>query len=187
MKNLENYICHLKNFFPNDLCEEIINFSKSNDWHDHTWQTRADNKIKLYDHEELEVCYLNNLSEGLRNKIFFYSMVAIDEYQMKNQTSVGVSYINNYRMNRYSNGSNMRSHVDHIHDLFDGKKKGIPILSLIVNLNEGYKGGDLIFFEDYTFSLETGDVILFPSNFLYPHAVSPVEEGTRYSIVSWGY
>jgi predicted 2-oxoglutarate/Fe(II)-dependent dioxygenase YbiX len=186
MKTLENYICHLKNFFPRDLCKEVIDFSLNSDWHDHTWQTSRENKIKLYD-KELEVYYLNNLTEGLRNKVFFYSMVAIDEYQMRNQTNVGVSFINDYRMNRYTKGSTMRPHVDHIHDLFDGKKKGIPILSIIVNLNESYTGGDLIFFDDLKFSLKTGDVILFPSNFMYPHAVSSVDEGTRYSIVSWGY
>jgi hypothetical protein len=26
---------------------------------------------------------------------------------------------------------------------------------------------------------------MFPSNFLYPHSVLPVTEGTRYSIVTW--
>ena len=187
MKNLENYICHLKNFFPSDLCQEVIDFSNNSDWHSHTWQTRADYKITMHTHEELDVCFLDNLDDLLRNKVYYYSTVAIDEYQMRNQTSVGVRYISDYRMNRYTNGSLMRPHVDHIHDLFDGSKKGIPILSIIVCLNEDYTGGDLIFFDDFKISLKTGDAVIFPSNFMYPHAVAPVEEGTRYSIVSWGY
>ena len=31
----------------------------------------------------------------------------------------------------------------------------------------------------------TGDVIIFPSNFLYPHSVAPIMMGTRYAIVNW--
>ncbi len=34
-------------------------------------------------------------------------------------------------------------------------------------------------------TLKTGDMIIFPSNFLYPHQVMPVTKGERYSIVSW--
>jgi predicted 2-oxoglutarate/Fe(II)-dependent dioxygenase YbiX len=26
---------------------------------------------------------------------------------------------------------------------------------------------------------------LFPSNYLYPHRITPVTQGTRYSIVTW--
>ena len=30
-----------------------------------------------------------------------------------------------------------------------------------------------------------GDVLIFPSNFLFPHEVKPVKKGTRYSAISW--
>ena len=30
-----------------------------------------------------------------------------------------------------------------------------------------------------------GDLIIFPSNFLYPHKITPVTKGVRYSYVSW--
>ena len=42
-------------------------------------------------------------------------------------------------------------------------------------------------FEDKTYKLNKGDVLMFPSTFLYPHRVEPVIEGTRYSYVSWIY
>jgi len=35
--------------------------------------------------------------------------------------------------------------------------------------------------------LPTGSVLVFPSNFLYPHKVCPVKKGVRYSYVSWVY
>ena len=33
--------------------------------------------------------------------------------------------------------------------------------------------------------LNQGDVLIFPSNFLYPHKVNSIKKGTRYSFVSW--
>ena len=64
-------------------------------------------------------------------------------------------------------------------------------ISIIININEEYEGGDVVFFNplnDQPYSkpdLKTGDMILFPSNFLYPHQVTPITKGLRYSIVTW--
>jgi predicted 2-oxoglutarate/Fe(II)-dependent dioxygenase YbiX len=33
--------------------------------------------------------------------------------------------------------------------------------------------------------LEQGDLLIFPSNFLYPHKVQPVKKGIRYSYISF--
>ena len=40
---------------------------------------------------------------------------------------------------------------------------------------------------DQVIPFEAGDVIIFPSNFMYPHRVEPVTKGARYSYVSWAY
>ena len=79
----------------------------------------------------------------------------------------------------------MNLHCDHIHTIFDGQRKGIPTLSLLGSLNDNYEGGDLILFDDFKIELEKGDLIIFPSNFLYPHRVEPVISGVRYSYISW--
>jgi predicted 2-oxoglutarate/Fe(II)-dependent dioxygenase YbiX len=42
-------------------------------------------------------------------------------------------------------------------------------------------------FDDYEIKFKAGDLIIFPSIFLYPHLVKPVKKGTRYSFVSWCY
>jgi predicted 2-oxoglutarate/Fe(II)-dependent dioxygenase YbiX len=52
-------------------------------------------------------------------------------------------------------------------------------------LNEDYEGGEFIMWEDKEIKLKTGDLMIFPSTFLYPHKVNPVTKGTRYSCVSW--
>jgi predicted 2-oxoglutarate/Fe(II)-dependent dioxygenase YbiX len=79
----------------------------------------------------------------------------------------------------------MAKHCDHIHDMFDGKMKGIPTLSIVGFLNDDYEGGEFIMFDDMEIKLKQGDVLIFPSNFLYPHKVNPVTKGIRDSFVSW--
>jgi predicted 2-oxoglutarate/Fe(II)-dependent dioxygenase YbiX len=79
----------------------------------------------------------------------------------------------------------MQLHCDHIHTLFDGKRRGIPILSIVGVLNENFEGGEWVMFENKKIELKTGDILMFPSNFLYPHGVLPITKGTRYSFVSW--
>ena len=40
---------------------------------------------------------------------------------------------------------------------------------------------------DTVIDIPPGAVLIFPSNFMYPHKVEPVTKGTRYSYVSWVY
>ena len=84
---------------------------------------------------------------------------------------------------KYKVGGLYHSHVDSSTDTF-------RTLSIIINLNDDYKGGDLIFTNQksqpiHRLKLGAGDIVFFPSNFLYPHAIEPITKGTRYSIVTW--
>jgi len=91
------------------------------------------------------------------------------------------------RFNRYRTDTQMALHCDHIHSMFDGIRKGIPTLSILGCLNDDYKGGELVFWKDKVVELKAGELMIFPSNFLYPHEVKLVTEGTRYSYVSWAW
>jgi len=94
------------------------------------------------------------------------------------------TYLNQIDLLKYSPGGKYMYHCD---------EGGIATrsLSIIINLNEDYKGGDLVFAyqllneEMKRVSLKKGSIVAFPSNFLYPHMIEPITEGTRYSIVAW--
>lgn len=64
-------------------------------------------------------------------------------------------------------------------------------LSAIWFLNDDYEGGELNFCDpmdiDKTLQItpESNKIVIWPSNHLFPHAVSPVTSGTRYSLVAW--
>ena len=88
---------------------------------------------------------------------------------------------------KYAETHQMAEHCDHISSLFDGNVKGIPMLSIVGQLNKDFEGGEFVMWGDQTIPFETGDVIIFPSNFMYPHRVEPVTKGERYSYVSWAY
>lgn len=89
------------------------------------------------------------------------------------------------RWNKYYTNTLMAQHCDHIHSIFDGVRKGIPTLTVLGQLNEDYEGGELVLFNDEVITLKTGELIVFPSNFLFPHRVDEVTKGTRHSFVSW--
>jgi len=79
----------------------------------------------------------------------------------------------------------MPPHCDHIHDIFDGKCKGVPILTLITMANDDYEGGELVLFGDVPYELKKGETIVFPSNFLFPHEIKKITKGKRLSLISW--
>ena len=89
------------------------------------------------------------------------------------------------RFNKYDEDKKMALHCDHIHSMFDGERKGVPILSILGVLNDDYVGGEFVMFDDTKIKFDKGDVLVFPSLFLYPHKVEPVKSGTRYSYISW--
>jgi hypothetical protein len=63
-------------------------------------------------------------------------------------------------------------------------------LTIILNLNENYEGGDFVFYnqnkkEMKRIKCKTATCIMFPNNFLYPYKIEPITKGTMYSIITW--
>ena len=93
------------------------------------------------------------------------------------------SKINQIDLLKYSPEGKYEIHTDHF-------TTSIRALSIIINLNDDYEGGDLIFTDQSEkeikrLKLGKGSIVFFPSNFMYPHSIQPITKGTRYSIVSW--
>jgi len=91
--------------------------------------------------------------------------------------------INQIDLLKYKSGHKYDIHTDHIPD----KSRH---LSIIINLNDDYEGGDLVFTDQKQkevkrLKLSKGSIVFFPSNFMYPHKIEPIKKGTRYSIVAW--
>ena len=138
-----------------------------------------------YPTKELDVLGATPNLEDILNPLISLSVEYYNDFIGSEKVSQ-VTCFSPVRFNRYQKGQTMRIHCDHIKTLFEGEVKGIPVLSIIINFNDDYKGGDLIFWDDYKVDLGEGDVVVFPSLFLFPHRVEEVTENIRYSGVAWG-
>ena len=103
----------------------------------------------------------------------------------KSDYFTGWTGFTNIRFNRYRKGRLMTRHCDFIKDMFDGNRKGIPTLSIVGLLNDDFEGGEFVMFDNDIIKLKQGDVLIFPSTFMYPHKVSSIKKGVRDSFVSW--
>ena len=154
-----------------DLCKEIVKELRSCEYkHDvvtHTWQT-----IKR--HEELMAI----LHFTIKDYLTELDMEWFTEWNGCSQP----------RYNRYTKSDECKMHCDHIHSLFTTAEnpdpKGVPILSMVCLLNDDFTGGEFVIGEK-TINLTSGDVVVFPSNFMFPHKVNTIKNGERYSFVSW--
>ena len=172
-----------------DLCDYIIKDIETREWEKHSWYN-LNEEVKSEDTKELDVQYItSDLQYSLLSIMNHVASSYVKEYSYK-QSYLTQSIMTMYspiRFNRYSNGQTMKQHHDHIHSLFDGENKGIPVLSFILNFNDDYEGADLYFWNDYKIPLGKGDVVIFPSLFLFPHGVTEIQKGVRYSGVAWSW
>ena len=174
---------------PPDLCDYIIKDIETREWEKHSWYN--DNmEVKSEDMKELDVQNItSDLQSSLSPVMNHVASSYVEKYSYKQsyRTQNIMTTYTPIRFNRYSNGQTMRQHHDHIHSLFDGVDKGIPVLSFILNFNDNYEGADLYFWNDYKIPLGKGDVVIFPSLFLFPHGVTEIKKGVRYSGVAWSW
>jgi len=191
-KNIEHYIFRKENFLEESYCETCIDELSAGVWRKHYWYDQRKSHNNRYEKDtELDILFVSSQ----QNK----NILKINDLILQRLHSTILEYIKNLqfdwfggwegysdiRFNRYSPGQEMRNHCDHIHSLFDGERKGIPTLSILGILNDEYEGGELIMCEDKKIDTKKGDLLIFPSNFLYPHKIAPVTKGVRYSYVSW--
>lgn len=186
-KDFSYYIKNFEGYIEDDICDitiEELN-KRDNEFEQHTfYNSKNDSNTTKSGDKELDI---TNCDTSKKSYIMDKIWNALHDYMGHIKLPyydgwVGYSPI---RWNRYKETRKMAEHCDHIQSLFDGKRKGVPILSVLGSLNDDYTGGELVFFGDQTIKFGKGDLLIFPSNFLYPHRVEPVTSGTRWSYVSW--
>ena len=189
MEKVSDYI-YVTNVIPPQICESVLKDIRGREWQKHSWYSYGKDDYHSEQYKELDV---QNTTQALQDTLGHFIFQALQEYMVKygKQTDERIkSFVRTFtpiRFNRYSTGTMMREHYDHIHSLFDGQRKGIPILSILGVLNEGYEGGEFVFPGILEVPLKAGDVMVFPSNFMYPHEVKEVTKGERYTFVAWAF
>jgi len=184
--SLKTYIKVYKNLMPDQVCEQTIEHLQNAKW----------KPEKFYSHRQDSYSFpseaLDITLDMMPNNEELVSVVwkAIENYIVKDFNFPWYSGWTGFcrpKYNRYTETQGMQFHCDHIHDLFDGQQKGVPILSVLSLLNNDFEGGEFIMFDNQVIEFNKGDVMVFPANFLYPHKVASVTKGTRYTAICWSW
>ncbi len=171
--SLKTYIQKYSGFVPADVCDEIVKYT---DEYPNRW-SRA---MTIADDYEDRVCHTWDVRDwdSIDKTIFKYVTETSALYQRK-FPNFKITHDTGYQILRYQPGGKYDYHTDQ-HANYNRE------VTIIVNLNDDYEGGNLCHVDDsYMTKMGKGDIIIFPSNFTYPHRITPIISGTRYSVVTW--
>ena len=187
-KHLEKYVKTYK-MLDENFCKDICKKLNYDDFERHSFKTYTDST----EYSDIDPAYssADNHIDIDTYKIIMDQYYTVLEKYVNELDFTWFSGWNGYsppKFNWYTEGTAMKNHCDHIHSLFDGNPRGIPTLSMITTIYNNCEGGEFCMFDDYKpYNIDVGEVIIFPSMFLYPHEVKTVKKGERITMVSWVY
>lgn len=183
-ENLKDYIVIIDNILSEDLCNLIIEEYQSDDWLLALVGQGVVNKnvrnvktVRLDDlnilHKNLSV--RNQIITQLNGAMFF----AINKYKRSYAPGLTATRNSGFELLQYSEECFYKEHVDSFSNLHRH-------IAVSFHLNDDYEGGEFGFYNGrHKVKAKKGSVVIFPSNFMYPHEIFPVTKGKRYSIITW--
>jgi hypothetical protein len=120
----------------------------------------------------------NPAMQDIHNQMYFLLLATTIGYV--DRQGVGENlYHEPYQALKYRGGEGYKVH-------YDGPTGSGRAISAVIYLNDNYDGGHIEFPRfNIKIKPEKGMMILFPSNYAYAHVAHPVENGTKYSLVTW--
>jgi len=176
-ENIKSYIRHLPGKIDSELCDRVVEHITQESV-EHRWETATtasgDDGYRVCD-----TFGMNDVEEPELDAILYNKVnLAVKEYAL-DYSQFHIETDSGYNCLRYHPGGKYEPHIDH------GPNHN-RVATVIINLNDEYEGGELYFPElQMTYSLKKGDMMIFPSNFMFPHQIKSVKSGIRYSIVTW--
>ncbi len=184
-KNLDNYIVVYENLLSPDFCDQLVHeFQHPDEWNSALVgaQANVDRNIRDADVISLSSRLVKQKNVKTRTKIeetlYTACTAAIRKYQATFPFCRIVEGMG-FELLRYQLGGYYRLHTDSFN-------KVPRALACSFALNDDFSGGEWAFFcGEKTIKPSKGSAVLFPSNFLFPHEIKEVTQGTRYSVVTW--
>jgi len=179
---LGKWIGHYENVIPDELCDDIISYTiESKKLSPSTYSTHDSTSPKSSQRVFMDDVWFRDGEDKYYEEMKEHTLNVLSNYQKIHK--VVCKRYTDFRINRYSSGGFMSEHIDNIHHSH-GQQYGYPHLSVLLFLNEDYKGGEFMV-ADNEYKTSKGSAIIFPSNFMFPHKVNNIEYGTRWSVISW--
>ena len=175
MKKLSDFVRCYENVIDKDLCNKIVNKKEM------TFNKAA--TVGYYALDPARKCYIKKLEGEFSDDIYKIvgEILKLYRHDQPHFSTGSTIEDTGYDHLLYlgSEKGEYKEHTDHF-DMFP------RVLSCSLILNDNYEGGDFSFFGgEYIVPKKAGSVVVFPSNFCFPHAVKPVTKGNRHSIITW--
>lgn len=183
-KTIDEYIVVIKDIIPKKLCNTILDEYKNSD----KWIVAGTGKVgevnkKVRNCETIQISHPyvidNDINKfNIDQEIFKVASKCIKKYN-KLFKHTNIQEDTGYELLRYNEGGYYTEHTDSF-------LQAPRLVTASFFLNDEYEGGEFAFFNRrLKYRLNMGDVIMFPSNFMYPHEIMPITKGTRYAIITW--
>lgn len=166
------------------MCDKILNeYATSNEWVNTGTGPQGATNLDIRNCQAIHlsqpsVIQNNNDRFKIDQDLFQVAAQCISKYNTMFKHS-RIDEDTGYELLRYSEGGFYIQHVDSF-------LQAPRLVTASLYLNDDYEGGEFAFFDrQLKYKLNKGDVLMFPSTFMYPHEIMPVTKGTRYSIITW--
>ncbi len=190
-ETLNSYISIFDDIFPTNVLDTFTKVCETQkEWEDATIVNKNyPDTIVDKQSRNTKVWHLHNIDAKSKTEIHWSNLfINILNDHIKNyQQSLKVQHfpcvVNTVQVLKYHPGGFFELHSDH-------GFKTPRTLSFIFFVNDDYEGGSLVFAtptrdKNLEIKKKKNRLIVWPSNFLYPHFVKPVIKGTRYTVVAW--
>jgi hypothetical protein len=169
-------IC-FEEFVPDSLCDDLVSFLENNNN-----LFEGENSIDYWKNRIINAL---NLDEPLRSELIRISTLT---FHMVNRASLHkwLCVPDTLDIVRWEKGASLTPHIDNAE--LDGSSNYTPWrhFSTMIYLNDDFKGGDIYWPNlNKTVKPRKGMMIVFPSDAVFLHGVTEIEEGTRYTISSF--
>jgi Rps23 Pro-64 3,4-dihydroxylase Tpa1-like proline 4-hydroxylase len=167
-------IVEIKNVVSQEFIDKIIPLTNH----------KAKNNLPIYKGVNINIRNVNGyqLNFNTPTNIFYWNYIKKEIEKLYILYRVKFPRMNSDKINqidllKYDVGGKYEIHTDQFTTV-------TRHLSVIINLNDDYEGGDLIFIDQREneikrLKLGKGSIVFFPSNFMYPHMIEPITKGTR--------
>ncbi len=188
--SMQDHILHLPSFIDKDICLSVTNSldnldkDKSAPYTDGLLNNDADSYFDP-DIEHINLVRDRIFVDGIKEyasevRSFNWSYYDTDSFHCSEMI-----------IRRYNKGSEFKYHHDDIiGEIFPHwflRRQNILTCNFYFSDADDYDGGDLVFTCGKSFHPSMGDIIIFPSNWMFYHEVQKITRGKRYSGTVWLY
>ena len=175
---LEDYILEVENVIPDEICDSICDNGITDN--------KSFSRALIHDgiEDETRNCLVKTIDSKYNSVIHTAVGTVLKNYANVHPLfNTGLTVQDSgydHLIYKSQDKAEYKIHIDSADHQF-------RVLSISITLNDQYEGGNFVFFDDSSYKIKTkkGTAIAFPSNFCFPHAVTPVTKGIRQAIITW--